>query len=74
MFKSDIYYDDEWCAGIKWLCNKKNQCKKMMDDKIIGDQTHAETIHSTKKWVHVTLQNHLEIVLLNTQLIVRPGM
>ena len=53
---------------------KKNQCKKMMDDKIIGDQTHAETIHSTKKWVHVTLQNHLEIVLLNTQLIVRPGM
>ena len=48
--------------------------KKMMDDKIIGDQTHAETIHSTKKWVHVTLQNHLEIVLLNTQLIVRPGM
>ena len=36
----------------------------MMDDKIIGDQTHAETIHSTKKWVHVTLQKHLEIVLL----------
>ena len=46
----------------------------MMDDKIIGDQTHAETIHSTKKWVHVTLQKHLEIVLLNTQPIVRPGM